>query len=587
MQSLISRAAKDLDRKIMRYIRSDNRKARPIQWPYKNASIILDSRPRLFKCLRAPTAEKMKESQSLSVGHSEARNRGFTVARIDRRTRLIDERLSGILLHISSLPGRFGIGDLGSSAYEFVDFLAASGQSVWSVLPLNAVLEKPDFCPYSPISAFATNSLLISPEKLLERRFLELEDLEQYPSFPNAVVDFPKVAIAKSKLLRQAFERFRMKADEPEKEAFRRFCDSKSWLPGYATYVTRPPHNGKGHWGERKSGDDITRPVFSNELDRQIVSFGQFVFFEQWKCLKNYANNKGIFIAGDIPYNVASEGCDLWESPQLFEVDPITGKTKLEAGAPPDEFVPKGQGWGNPTYAWSAHQQDGFKWWKTRIAENGALYDAIRLDHFRGFESFWAIPAGSKGSTDGYFVRGPGRAFFEAIRESASSAEMFVEDLGFITDEVHALRESLGLPGMSVLQLAFSGQNDHAYLPYKCWPATVVYTETHDLKPMVGWFRDLSPHLRKEIEKYLGVPVTEGNVHWEFIRLALSSVARWALIPVQDLLGLGNEARMNITGELSPENWRWRLTSIKSLDSVSERLFNLTKVYGRLPARAR
>jgi 4-alpha-glucanotransferase len=587
MQSLISRAAKDLDRKIMRYIRSDNRKARPIQWPYKNASIILDSRPRLFKCLRAPTAEKMKESQSLSVGHSEARNRGFTVARIDRRTRLIDERLSGILLHISSLPGRFGIGDLGSSAYEFVDFLAASGQSVWSVLPLNAVLEKPDFCPYSPISAFATNSLLISPEKLLERRFLELEDLDQYPSLPNAVVDFSKVALAKSKLLRQAFERFRMKADEPEKEAFRRFCDSKSWLPGYATYVTRPPHNGKGHWGERKSGDDITRPVFSNELDRQIVSFGQFVFFEQWKCLKNYANNKGIFIAGDIPYNVASEGCDLWESPQLFEVDPITGKTKLEAGAPPDEFVPKGQGWGNPTYAWSAHQQDGFKWWKTRIAENGALYDAIRLDHFRGFESFWAIPAGSKGSTDGYFVRGPGRAFFEAIRESASSAEMFVEDLGFITDEVHALRESLGLPGMSVLQLAFSGQNDHPYLPYKCLPATVVYTETHDLKPMVGWFRDLSPRLRKEIEKYLGVPVTEGNVHWEFIRLALSSVARWALIPVQDLLGLGNEARMNITGELSPENWRWRLTSIKSLDSVSERLFNLTKVYGRLPARAR
>ena len=181
----------------------------------------------------------MKEGQSLSVGHSEARNRGSTVARIDRRTRLIDERLSGVLLHISSLPGRFGIGDLGSCAYEFVDFLSASGQSVWSVLPLNAVLEKPDFCPYSPISAFATNSLLISPEKLLERRFLELEDLEQYPSLPNAVVDFPKVAIAKSKLLRQAFERFRMKADESEKEAFRRFCDSKTWLPGYATYVTR------------------------------------------------------------------------------------------------------------------------------------------------------------------------------------------------------------------------------------------------------------------------------------------------------------------------------------------------------------
>jgi 4-alpha-glucanotransferase len=525
----------------------------------------------------------MKESQCVSFGHSGARNMGSMVARIDRCTRLIERRLSGILLHISSLPGRFGIGDLGSSAYEFVDFLCASGQSLWSVLPLNAVLERPDFCPYSPISAFATNSLLISPQKLLERGFLEPGDLEQYPSLPNEVVDFPKVVIAKWKLLRQAFERFQMKAEEAEKEAFRRFCDSKTWLPGYATYVTRSALNGEVYRGEWKRGSDLTRANLSNELDKQIVSFGQFIFFEQWKCLKQYANSKGIYIAGDIPYNVAFESCDLWESPQLFEIDPVTGKTKLEAGAPPDEFVPKGQGWGNPTYAWSVHQQDGFKWWRTRIAENGALYDAIRLDHFRGFEAFWAIPAGSKGSTDGYFVRGPGRAFFEAIRESASCAEMFVEDLGFITDEVHALRESLGLPGMSVLQLAFSGQKDHSYLPYKCLPTTVIYTETHDLKPMVGWFRDLSPSLRKEVEKYLGVPVTERNIHWEFIRLALSSVARWALIPVQDLLGLGNEARMNITGVLSPENWRWRLTSIKSLDCVSEQLFNLTQVYGRLP----
>ncbi|HSZ77139.1 MAG TPA: 4-alpha-glucanotransferase [Chthoniobacterales bacterium] len=525
----------------------------------------------------------MEESQSLTVGHSGARITRSPLARIDRRTRLIDQRLSGVLLHISSLPGPFGIGDLGSSAYEFVDFLCASGQSIWSVLPLNAVLERPDFCPYSPTSAFATNSLLISPEKLLERGFLEPGDLQQYPNLPNEVVDFPKVVIAKANLLRQAFERFRMKADEAEKEAFRRFCDSRTWLPGYATYVTRGPLNGKVYRGEWQRGDEVTRPDLSNELDKQVVSFGQFIFFEQWKSLKQYANKKGIYIAGDIPYNVAFESCDLWESPQLFEVDPITGMTTFEAGAPPDEFVPKGQGWGNPTYAWSVHQQDGFKWWRTRIAENGALYDAIRLDHFRGFEAFWAIPAGSQGSTDGYFVRGPGRAFFEAIRESASSAEMFVEDLGFITDEVHALRESLGLPGMSVLQLAFNGQKNHPYLPYKCLPATVIYTETHDLKPMVGWFRDLNPGLKKEVEEYLGVPVTEGNVHWEFIRLALSSVASWALIPVQDLLGLGNEARMNITGVLSPENWRWRLTSVKSLDFVSEQLFNLSQVYGRLP----
>ncbi|MGA8655522.1 MAG: 4-alpha-glucanotransferase [Chthoniobacterales bacterium] len=525
----------------------------------------------------------MKERRCLTVGPSEVRNTCPVDGRVDRRTRLIEQRLSGILLHISSLPGPFGIGDLGSSAYEFVDFLCASGQSLWSVLPLNPVLERPDFCPYSPISAFATNHLLISPEKLSEKGFLEPDDLQQYPRLTSEAVDFPKVILAKWRLLRQAFERFRIKADEAEQEAFRRFCNAKEWLPGYATFVTRDPFNESVYWGEWKRGKGVTRPDVPDELDKQFISFLQFAFFEQWKCLKDYANNKGIYIAGDIPYNVARESCDLWESPQLFEVDPITGQTNLEAGAPPDEFVPGGQGWGTPTFAWSVHQQDGFKWWRMRIAEGAALYDAIRLDHFRGFEAFWAIPAGSKRSTDGYFVRGPGRAFFEAIIESAGSAQVFVEDLGFITDEVHALRESLGLPGMIVLQLAFNGQKEHPYLPYKCLPNSVVYTETHDLKPIAGWFRDLNSSLRKQVEEYLGVPVTERNIHWEFIRLALSSVAKWALIPVQDLLGLGNEARMNLTGVLSPENWRWRLTNIKSLDSVSEQLFNLTRVYGRLP----
>jgi 4-alpha-glucanotransferase len=499
----------------------------------------------------------------------------------------INQRLSGILLHISSLPGRFGIGDLGSSAYEFVDFLCASGQSLWSVLPLNDVHEKSDFCPYCPNSAFAANPLLISPEKLAEKGYLEPSDLERYPILASAAVDFSNVIIAKSKLLRKAFEGFRIKADEAEKEAFRRFCDSQQWLPGYVAYVTRGPLNGKVSWDRWKNGKDVTRKDAPDELDEEFVCFVQFVFFEQWQRLKNYANQKGIYIAGDISYNVDFESCDLWENPQLFEVDPVTGKTILESGAPPDEFVPQGQGWGTPTYAWPAHEQDGFKWWRMRIAASAALFDAIRLDHFRGFEAFWAIPAGSKSCRDGYFVRGPGRVFFEAIRESTGSAHMFVEDLGPITEEVHALRESLGLPGMSVLQLAFNGQKDHPYLPHKCLHNTVIYTETHDLKPMVGWFRDLNPALRKQVEEYVGMPVTERNVHWEFIRLALSSVAKWSLIPAQDLLGLGSEARMNITGVLCRDNWRWRLTSMKSLDPISEQLFNLTRVYGRLPAATR
>ncbi len=496
---------------------------------------------------------------------------------------MIRKRLSGVLLHISSLPGRFGIGDLGPSAYEFVDFLCASGQSLWSLLPLNDV-EKGSFCPYSPISAFASNPLLISPEKLAERGFLESSDLEQYPRLPGEAVDFPEVLRAKWKLLRQAFERFRMRNDAGEKEAFRRFCASKEWLPGYVTYVTRRPINGSVCDDEWQTGKDVTRSDASDELDKEFISFVQFVFFEQWKCLKNYANNKGIYIVGDISYSVAFESCDLWESPRLFEVDPVTGKTKLEAGAPPDQFALEGQSWGMPTYAWSFHKQDGFKWWRMRIAESAALYDAMRLDHFRGFESSWSIPAGSKSAMDGYFVRGPGKPLLEAIREAASSAEVFVEDLGFITAEVHALRESLGLPGISVLQFAFEGERGHPHLPYNCRPNSVIYTETHDLKPVVGWFRDISSSVRKDVEEYLRVPLTEKNVHWEFIRLALSSVAKWALIPVQDLLGLGNEARMNISGVISKDNWRWRLTSMKSLDSIGERLSNLTRVYGRLPA---
>jgi 4-alpha-glucanotransferase len=496
---------------------------------------------------------------------------------------MIKKRRSGVLLHISSLPGRFGIGDLGPSAYEFVDFLCASGQSLWSLLPLNDV-EKAGFCPYSPISAFASNPLLISPEKLVERGLLEANDLDQYPRLSSEAVDFPEVLRAKWKLLRQAFERFRMRPDAGEKEAFRRFCASKEWLPGYVAYVTRLPLNGSICGDEWQMGKDGTGPDASDELHKQFISFVQFVFSEQWKCLKNYANKKGIYIVGDISYSVAFESCDLWESSQLFEVDSLTGKTKLEAGAPPDQFALQGQSWGMPTYAWSLHKQDGFKWWRMRIAESAALYDAMRLDHFRGFESSWSIPAGSKSAMDGYFVRGPGKPLLEAVSEAAGSAQVFVEDLGFITDDVHALRESLGLPGISVLQFAFEGERGHPHLPYNCRPNSVIYTETHDLKPVVGWFRDVSLGVRKNIEEYLRVPVTEENVHWEFICLALSSVAKWALIPVQDLLGLGNEARMNISGEISKDNWRWRLTSMKPLGSIAERLSNLTRVYGRLPA---
>ena len=490
-------------------------------------------------------------------------------------------RRSGVLLHVSSLPGPFGIGDLGPSAYEFVDFLAKSGQSLWSVLPINDVLPHEDSCPYCPGSAFAGNPLLISPEALMEKGLLDARDLREYPKLANEMVDIPSVIQNKTILLKKAFAKFSKDPVDADKWGFLKFKEGTEWLPDYVEYVCRRSI-GMDVYGCGLTSDGNVSRQGTGQINGDFVSFTQFIFFEQWKALKKYANARGVFLAGDISFYVSVDSSDVRANPGLFGIDVNTGKMTVESGAPPDEFQPKGQFWRTPIYNWRAHAEDGFRWWRMRIAENAALYDTFRLDHFRGFEAFWSIPSGSKTPKDGHFVKGPAKAFFEAISDVARDAQMFVEDLGLITKDVHDLREALGLPGMNVLQLAFSSKEDHPYLPYKCIPNCVMYTSTHDLPPMVGWFNELDDRRKSEVENYIGAQLSSKNIHWAFVRLALSSVANWVLIPAQDLLGLGNEARMNIPGMRSENHCLWRVSNINALDAASERLFKLTQRYGRL-----
>ena len=485
----------------------------------------------------------------------------------------MDKRRSGVLLHLSSLPGDFGIGDLGPNAYDFVNFLAESGQTLWAFLPINPIGKYEGFAPYGPYSAFAGNPLLISPELLYRDGLLSEDDLTEYPVLNRCYTDFLGVAAAKWRLWRLAFTNFD-RASKGEHDAYERFVAESEWLDEYVSRTVararRPPRT-----------DAVNVPADVSSKDEGLLKFTQFLFFKQWEQLRSYANAHGVLMVGDTAFNMAINGIDILTRPELFEVDPESGDLRYEAGAPPDEFVPEGQFWHTAAYKWSAHFKENFDWWKKRLSLNGRLYDAFRLDHFRGFEASWIIPKGAQKPVDGRFVPGPGRSFFEAVKNSYSGAQMFVEDLGTITDEVHRLRDSLGLAGMFVLQLAFSTQDDHPHLPYKCVQNSVVYTETHDLKPICGWFKDLPGSLRKRLYDYIGREVSADDVHWDFIQLALATVSDWTLISAQDLLGLGEEGYMNLSGRIASHNWRWRLNSVDDLRKHSNRLRHLTAIYGR------
>ncbi|HEY2250038.1 MAG TPA: 4-alpha-glucanotransferase [Planctomycetaceae bacterium] len=504
-------------------------------------------------------------------------------------------RTAGILCHVTSLPGQFGIGDLGQAAYHFADWLAAGRQGLWQVLPLGP----PGYgeSPYQSYSAFAGNPLLVGLDRLVDEGWLSPGDLEGAPEFSAQKVDFEIVAPFREQLLSQAFDTFCQTASPVQQAELAAFRQEQSyWLNDYAFFAALK----KAHAGEawtQWSPAFVTRksPVLATPhvaLARAVdfEAFVQFQFHRQWRELKAYCNARGIRLMGDVPIFVAHDSADVWAHQELFLLDE-GGHPTVVAGVPPDYFSATGQLWGNPLYRWETMRQDGFAWWLSRIQFALQQFDLIRLDHFRGFEAYWEVPAGAATAAGGRWVHGPGQSFFQKIGAALGEVPLVAEDLGVITPAVEALRDDFGFPGMRILQFAF-GADPQAptFQPHNFPRNCVVYTGTHDNDTTVGWFRSQagpgSTRTAKQVEvehettlRYLG---TDGReIQWDMIRLALASVADTAIVPLQDVLGLGNEARMNLPGTASG-NWRWRCPA-GELARHSARLADLAEIYGRLP----
>ncbi len=507
-------------------------------------------------------------------------------------------RASGILLHPTSLPGHYGIGDLGRAAYDFVDFLEETGQSLWQVLPLGPTGYGDS--PYQCFSAFAGNPLLISLESLVSDGFLDQTDLADAPAFSADRVDYGSVIEFKNKILTKAHANFIEYGSEEAKADYMKFTEQTLWwLDDYAVYRAIKDDNDGKEWTKwdvyLRDKEDKAMHFFreNHVLEISRHKFWQYLFFKQWLNLAAYANGKGVKIIGDIPIFVAHDSADVWANRQLFYLDD-EGNPSAVAGVPPDYFSLTGQLWGNPLYRWDLMEKNGYQWWIQRIRVALSQVDIIRLDHFRGFEKYWAVPAQEKTAINGKWQNGPGSDLFNAIKKAftdiGDELPIIAENLGFITPEVEQLRENFGFPGMYILQFAFgTDPQADAFKPYNFAPNSVVYTGTHDNDTTVGWFTSEgageSTRSHKEVEderefvlKYLGSDGSE--IHWDFIRLALASVSNTAIIPLQDVLGCGNEARMNVPSRES-NNWSWRYRPEHLTSDIRSRLAELTEVYGR------
>ncbi len=496
-------------------------------------------------------------------------------------------RASGILLHPTSFPSRFGIGDLGQEAYNFVNFLKDSGQQIWQVLPLGPT----GFgnSPYLSYSAMAGNPLLISPDKLKDKGLLSEDDLSNLPEFPSHRVDFDLVAQIKGSLFKTAYQNFQKNASKEEQEKFEKLCTSKAfWLDDYASFMALKEAHQGASWHTWDEDIASRQPKVLAEWQQRLVDeiryhkFLQFEFFQQWDELKNYANKQGIKIFGDVPIYVAHDSADVWAHPEIFCLDPETNEVSLMAGVPPDYFSQTGQLWGNPVYQWDRLEQDNFLWWLQRIQSMLNKVDWIRIDHFRGLAAYWAVPQGETTAINGEWVEAPGEALFETINEKLGTLPIIAEDLGIITPDVEELRDKFEFPGMKILHFAFDSGGDNPYLPYNYNSANwVVYTGTHDNNTTVGWFNNRSSEEQERVHRFLGG--TWGNgIHWDLIRLAMSSVAYMAILPLQDILGLGEEAIMNQPG-IAEGNWSWRYQSGMLTSEISDRLREVTEIYGRTP----
>jgi 4-alpha-glucanotransferase len=496
-------------------------------------------------------------------------------------------RWAGVLLHPTSLPGRYGIGDLGPVAVAFLDWLRRAGQSVWQVLPLGPVDVAGS--PYGTTSAFAGNPLLISPERLIEDGLLAPADLEPVPAFSAAMLDVARVSEWKEPLLRRAHERFRaLPGDSPlraEIETWIAAPEQQAWLPDWALFATLKRAHGDREWSSwpeplrRRDAAalDAARNERAGEVDYE--TFRQALFARQWTRLRAEAAARGVGILGDLPIYLSGDCADLWARPDLFDLD-ADGRALRVAGVPPDYFSEDGQLWGNPLYKWERHAAEGYAWWIARLRVQLARHDFLRLDHFRGFQAYWELPAGAATAREGRWVPGPGRALFDAARAALGALPLIAEDLGFITPEVEELRRGLELPGMKVLQFAFGAEgSDHA--PHRLTRDTVVYTGTHDNDTTRGWYAALSRDDRRRARAYLGGSARD--VAWSMIRAAYTSVAQLAVVPAQDLLALGREARLNTPGVPSG-NWSWRLLDGQLTEALADRVRELAAVAERVPS---
>ncbi|MFM7471560.1 MAG: 4-alpha-glucanotransferase [Nodosilinea sp.] len=493
-------------------------------------------------------------------------------------------RASGILLHPTSLPSSWGIGDLGPAAYQFVDFLAAAGQQLWQVLPLGPPGHGNS--PYMGYSSMAGNPLLISLDQLCDRGWLAPEELEDLAGLPDQVVAFDQVIPLKTALLERAARRFQTNATEADQDAFARFCaDSHFWVEEYGFFMALKQTFGGASWTEWDQPIARRDPVILEEW-RQSLSgdifchkFLQFEFHRQWRHLKQYANDRQIQIIGDIPIYVAHDSVDVWAFPENFLIDPDTLAPAEMAGVPPDYFSETGQLWGNPIYNWKQLQQDGFNWWIQRLKALLDYVDLIRVDHFRGLQAYWSVPAGETTAIHGTWVEAPGVELFETIRQQLGSLPILAEDLGVITPEVEDLRDRFEFPGMKILHFAFGSDSANPYLPTNYVHNSVVYTGTHDNNTTLGWFERLSDYEKERLLLYVGCFAPEG-IHWTMIRLALMSIANQAIIPLQDILGYGSDCRMNSPG-LSEGNWNWRYPRQALGPELARQLRALTELSNR------
>lgn len=492
-------------------------------------------------------------------------------------------RQSGILMHITSLPGHYGIGTMGKEAYKFVDFLQGAGQSCWQILPLSPTGFGDS--PYQSLSSCAGNHYLIDLDLLVKEGLLKRTEIKNIPWGSNpGRVDFGAMYRYRLEVLKLAFRRF-----TPDEEFHNFVKENEGWLEEYALFMAlKERYAGLCwlDWPEELRLRDEEALAKQREALAESVGlhyFLQYIFFRQWNALRDYANKKGIRIIGDIPIYVPLDSADVWANPDLFQLDESRRPIKV-AGCPPDGFTEDGQLWGNPLYDWEKMAATGYGWWIRRLGCAGKLYDVIRIDHFRGFESYWAVPYGDKTARNGTWEKGPGMDFFRMVREQFPSLNFIAEDLGFVTPEVRQLQIESGYPGMKVLEFAFDSREESDYLPHLYPVDSICYTGTHDNVTLKQWFHEASPQDVAYAKAYLGLSRGEGY-NWGMIRGGMGSVSELFIAQMQDYLGLGKEGRMNLPGTVSTNNWTWRAKKGFASRRLQRKLYEVTKRYGRAPSR--